>query len=73
MVKKIKKLLYKFRRLDWVFKHIFYKLIGKEDRLWDFNHFDKKVNPATWERYDEIILWAKDCKNYCQARLSLVK
>ena len=62
MLKNIKKFLNKFRRLDWVFRHIFYKLSGKEDVLWEFNHFDKKVNKTTWEQYGKIMDWAKNYK-----------
>jgi len=47
MLKSIKKFLNKFRRLDWVFKHIILKISGKEDPLWDLNHFNKKVNNKT--------------------------
>ena len=62
MIKKIRKFLNKFRRLDWVLKHIFYKLSGKEDVIWELNHFDNKVNKATWEQYEKIMIWAKKCK-----------
>ena len=62
MIKKIKKFLNKFRRLDWVLRHIFYKISGKEDVLWDFNHFDNIADQNTWEKHDSIIFWANDCK-----------
>ena len=63
MIKKIKKFLNKFRRLDWVLRHVFYRLSGKEDVLWNFNHFDNKVNPSTWSQYDKVIIWARNCKS----------
>ncbi|MHB8277827.1 MAG: glycosyltransferase family protein [Candidatus Humimicrobiaceae bacterium] len=66
MLKKIKKFLNKFRRLDWILKHILYRLSGKEDELWNFNHFDNKVNINTWNQYDKVIIWAKNCKNNAQ-------
>lgn len=61
MLKHIKNFLNKFKRLDWVFKHIILKISGKEDPLWDLNHFDKKVNKKTWENYEKILTWAEKC------------
>ena len=66
MLKSIKKFLNKFRRLDWVFKHIILKISGKEDPLWDLNHFNKKVNNKTWKNYEKILVWAEKCRQVAE-------
>ena len=55
---KIKRVINKFRRLDWVIEHAVNVFLGRPDKKWDFYHFDKKVHKKTWEKHDEILKWA---------------
>lgn len=60
---KIKRVINKFRRLDWVIEHAVNVFLGRPDEKWNFYHFDRKVHKKTWEKHDEILKWADYCTN----------